>query len=81
MDIVKLMIDSGIPASFLADKIGMARSTFNNKLKGNNGSYFTVFEVDKVRDVVSDVVGVLVDFLEAGGDNGKRYNWQRLNDR
>lgn len=78
MELKDMLESSGIPASFVADSIGMVRGTFNNKLKGNNGSYFTVFEMDKVREVIGNVMVVLDKFLD---DGVKKYNWQNLNNK
>jgi len=64
MELKELLEVSGIPASYLADNIGMARGTFNNKLKGNNGSYFTVFEMDKIKEVIVKVQGLLSEFVK-----------------
>jgi len=49
-----------ISVAYLARKTGMHRSTFNNKLKGNNGSKFTDAELIHVEFILDQMArGIL----------------------
>lgn len=49
MDLIALLIESRITNATAAQAIKMKRGTFNNKLNGNNGSYFTEEELEKIK--------------------------------
>lgn len=56
--------------NLLADKMGMPKGTFNNKLSGTHTSKFTDQELDKLKAILielrSDLEGIdAVDFNEA----------------
>lgn len=54
MDITTLITQSRITNATIATAIKMKRGTFNNKLNGNNGSYFTDEEIEKIKGFLKD---------------------------
>lgn len=58
---LKTIIDEcGIGAAHIAKSIGMKRGTFNNKLKGNNGSRFTDAELDSIKNALMNIAAKIV---------------------
>lgn len=49
MDLIVILAQSRITNATVAQAIKMKRGTFNNKLNGNNGSYFTEEELEKIK--------------------------------
>lgn len=54
MDLIAILIENRITNATVAQAIKMKRGTFNNKLNGNNGSYFTDDEIEKIKGFLKD---------------------------
>lgn len=54
MTIQEKIIASHIPPATIAKHIGVLKGTFNNKLKGNNGTRFTVAEIEAIEKFFKD---------------------------
>lgn len=54
MDLVAILTENRITNATVAQAIKMKRGTFNNKLNGNNGSYFTEEEIGLIKAFLKD---------------------------
>lgn len=55
MTLLEFINEHEISVAYLAKKTGMHKSTFNNKLKGNNGSKFTHIELLHIKLIIGEI--------------------------
>lgn len=60
MDLIGLINISKLSSAAIAKGIGMKRGTFNNKLKGNNNTKFTLAEEEQIRKFITDFCETLL---------------------
>lgn len=63
MSITELIDKHSLSSAYFAKRLGMARSTFNNKMKGNNGSTFTGPEMVRVLELIAEIKKDLNEFI------------------
>lgn len=64
MTLHDLLISTGYPATELAKRIDMPKGTFNNKLKGNNGAYFTGPEQVRILEELERISKEMLNFTK-----------------
>lgn len=62
MTLPEIIETHSLSASHIAATIGISKGTFNNKLKQNNGAYFTPHETDKIKKVLEEIGIDLIKF-------------------
>ena len=67
--------NSGMTFSELARLMEMNKSTFNNKLKGNNESYFTNAEVTRMHKIMNEHAEYCTEFANYLGRVAERGAW------
>lgn len=64
MTLAEFIEKYGQSATYLAKQINMPKSTFNNKLKGNDGARFTGPEEVAIMQVIADMGKEFINFTK-----------------
>lgn len=55
MTLPELITKHHLPCAYLADRLSIARGTFNNKLRGNKGAHFNHREAKLLKSIIKEM--------------------------